>query len=64
MPCLLTIGVKHNAIITVDGAGLPHTAIVSALIYSRKKFVLDAKGKYVGLKLAAVERLFVRYANH
>ena len=40
---LLTIGVKHNAIITVDGARLPHAAIVSALIYSRKKFVLDAK---------------------
>ena len=39
--------------------GLPHAAIVNALIYSRKKFVLDAKGKYVGLKLAAVERLFV-----
>ena len=44
--------------------GLPHAAIVSASIYSRKRFVLDAKEKYAGLKLAAVGHLFVRHANH
>ena len=44
--------------------GLPHAATVNASISLRKKFDRDAKGKYVGLKLAVVERLFVKYANH
>ena len=60
---LLTIGVKHNAIITVDKVEPSSGRYRDRVNIFAKRSVQDAKGQYGVLKLADVGHLFARNVN-